>query len=333
MILITGGTGLLGSHLLIELTRQASPIRAMYRSEERIENVKKLFQFYLGATWEQAFAKIDWRQGDILDVPKLEELMEGVETVYHSAALVSFATRDFDKLIKINREGTSNVVNTALGAGVKTLAYVSSTAAIGGKDDETSTEDTKWKISPRTSAYSISKYSAEKEVWRGVEEGLDCVIVNPCLIFGPGAWDESSLTIFRTVEKGLPFYTSGTNAIVDVRDVAEILVQLSNSDIRNERFLCIGKNMPIREMLNEIARQLDKKEPWISTPRWLMGLTWRISAIVALFRGKKPTITRASANSAFSRMNYDATKVKERLGIEFRSFEDTVSNAIKGRMS
>ena len=333
MILITGGTGLLGSHLLLELTRKEEPIKAMYRCEERIEQVKKLFQYYLGDIWETAFAKIEWHEGDILDVPRLEELMQGVDTIYHSAALVSFVTRDFDKLIKINREGTANVVNVALHCGVKTLAYVSSTAAIGAKDDEVSTEETKWKISPKTSGYSISKYSAEKEVWRGVEEGLDCVIVNPCLIFGPGSWDESSLTIFRTIEKGLSFYTPGTNAIVDARDVAEILVQLVHSDIRNERFLCIGKNMPIRAMLSEIAIQLGKKEPSILTPSWLMGLTWRISAITAFFRGKKPTVTRASANSAFGRKCYDSSKVKKRLGVEFRSFEDTVANAIKGRLN
>ncbi len=333
MILITGGTGLLGSHLLLELTRKEEPIKAMYRCEERIEQVKKLFQYYLGDIWETAFAKIEWHAGDILDVPRLEKLMDGVDTVYHSAALVSFVTRDFDKLIKINREGTANVVNVALHAGVKTLAYVSSTAAIGAKDDEVSTEETKWKISPKTSGYSISKYSAEKEVWRGVEEGLDCVIVNPCLIFGPGSWDESSLTIFRTVEKGLPFYTPGTNAIVDARDVAEILVQLVDSDIRNERFLCIGKNMPIRDMLSEIARQLGKKEPSILTPPWLMGLTWRISAIVAFFRGKKPTVTRASANSAFGRKCYDSSKVKKRLSVEFRCFEETVANTIRGRLN
>jgi len=333
MILVTGGTGLLGSHLLIELTRKPQPVKAIYRSKERIAHVKKIFQFYHGNDWESPFSHIQWVEGDILDIPRLEELMEGCDIVYHAAALVSFARQDFHKLIKINREGTANVVNTALGAGVKTLAYVSSTAAIGGKDNEATTENSKWKLSPKTSGYSISKYSAEKEVWRGVEEGLDCVIVNPCLIFGPGLWDESSLTIFRTIENGLPFYTRGTNAIVDARDVSEILVQLVNSSIRNERFLCIGTNMPIREMLNELARQQGQKAPWIATPKWLMGLTWRISAVVAFFRGKKPTVTRASANSAFTRMHYDATKIKTTIGYEFRSFKDTVSNAIKGRIN
>lgn len=332
MILVTGGTGLLGSHLLIELSRKEVPVKAMYRDVKRIHQTEKIFRFYFNDQWEQYFKHIDWVECDILDIPRLQELMEGVQTVYHAAALVSFASRDFDRLIKINREGTANVVNTALEAGVKTLAYVSSTAAIGGKEGEISTEESKWKMSPEKSAYSISKYSAEKEVWRGVEEGLDCVIVNPCLIFGPGSWDESSLTVFRTVEKGLPFFTPGTNAIVDARDVAEILVRLVENGTRNERFLCIGKNLPIRDMLSEIARQLGKKEPWISTPKWLMGITWRFSAITAYLRGKRPTVTKASARSAFSKLSYDASKIRKHLNFEFRSFEETVSNAIKGRI-
>ena len=332
MILVTGGTGLLGSHILLELAQGSVPVRALYRSADRIPNVRKLFDFYLLEKADEVFERISWVEGDILDIPSLEEHLEGVETVYHSAALVSFARRDFDRLIKINREGTANIVNVCMIKGVKTLAYVSSTAAIGGQSGEITTEETRWKMTPKTSAYSISKYSAEKEVWRGVEEGLDCVIVNPCLIFGPGKWDESSLTIFRSIEKGLPFYTEGTNAIVDARDVAQILRRLVDEGVRNDRFLCIGSNLTIREMQSEIARQMGKKEPHIKTPKWLMGLTWRISAIVAFFRGNRPAVTRASANSAFSKMSYDATKVKQKLNFEFRSYEDTVRNAIKGRI-
>lgn len=333
MILVTGGTGLLGSHILVELSRRSDRIKAMYRSPERIENVKKIFTYYLGEEGQSAFEKIEWVEGDVLDIPRLEELVKGVEIVYHSAALVSFAKRDFDRLIKINREGTFNIVNACLNEGVKTLAYVSSTAAIGGQDGEIITENTKWKMTPSTSGYSISKYSAEKEVWRGVEEGLDCVMVNPCLIFGPGQWDETSLTIFRSIEKGLPFFTDGRNAIVDARDVAEILVNLVENGVRNDRFLCIGNNLTFLEMQSEIARQLGKKAPWINTPKWLMGLAWRISALVAYFRRDSPAVTRASAHSAFKKLTYDASKVKSVLNFEFRSFNDTVENAIKGRIA
>lgn len=332
MILVTGGTGLLGGHLLIELTRNSTAVRAIYRDKNRLNQLEKLFQYYFGSRWKDHFDRIEWVQGDILDLPSLEIAMEGIDTIYHCAALVSFAKRDFFTLMKVNREGTANVVNAALYKGVKTLCYVSSTAAIGGQSDTITTENTKWKQSPKTSGYSISKYSAEKEVWRGVEEGLDCVIVNPCLIFGPGNWDESSLTIFRTIEKELKFYTSGKNAIVDARDVAEIMVKLTSSEIRNERFLCISENIAFKDLLSKVATQMGKKPPSINTPKWLLGLAWRISGITAWLRGTKPAVTRDSAHNAFQVMHYDATKVKDRLNFSFRPLSDTIENSIKGRI-
>ena len=333
MILVTGGTGLLGSHLLFKLTEDDTSIRALYREQARLSRVKKLFEYYDPEHGSKRFSRIEWVEGDILDVMTLDAALVGISVVYHSAALVSFARRDFHRLMKINRYGTANVVNCCLNAGVKKLCYVSSTAAIGGQPDSITTENTTWKQSNHTSSYSISKYSAEKEVWRGVEEGLDCVIVNPCVIFGPGDWNESSLTIFRTVEKGLRFYTEGTNAIVDARDVAEIMVRLTQSDIKNERFLCIGENLPFRKMTDEIADQMGKKRASISTPRWLIGLAWRISALTGLIRGKAPAVTKDSAYSAFSKMEYDASKVRERLNFTFRSYKDTVENVLKAHRS
>ena len=240
MILVTGGTGLLGSHLLYRLSSENDSIRAIYRDTAKIEHVKSIFQFYDSVHWESRFSKIEWIEGDILDLISLDDVMTGIETVYHCAGLVSFDKRHFAQLIKINREGTANVVNTCLVNGVKKLCYVSSTASIGGQVNTITSETTKWKQGPETSGYAISKYSGEKEVWRGVEEGLDCIIVNPSVIFGAGHWDESSLTIFRTIDKGLRFHTPGQNGFVDARDVAEIMVLLMQSEIKNERFLCVG---------------------------------------------------------------------------------------------
>jgi nucleoside-diphosphate-sugar epimerase len=332
MVVVTGGTGLLGSHLLAELSKGDKIIRAIYRDEQRIEHVKKVFSFYYGPTYESQFNRIQWIQGDILDVPSLEEAFEGAETVYHCAGFVSFARRDFFRCMKINREGTANVVNVCLSAGVKTLCHVSSTAALNGKQYELNTEDTGWRQTGTGSGYAISKYSAEKEVWRGVEEGLNCVIVNPCLIFGSGSWEESSLTIFRTISKGLRFYTSGSNAIVDARDVAEIMVRLANSSIRNERFLCTGENITFRELMTKIALRLDKRPPTISTPRFLLGLVWRAAALIALFRGKSPTINRETARNAFSNMSFDNSKIRGMLNFNFRNADEMIDNTVRGRL-
>jgi len=332
MILVTGGTGLLGSHLLYRLSSENDSIRAIYRDKAKIEHVKSIFQFYDNTNWESRFSKIKWLEGDILDLISLDDALTGIETVYHCAGLVSFDKRHFAQLIKINREGTANVVNTCLVKGVKKLCYVSSTASIGGQVNTTTSETTKWKQGPETSGYAISKYSGEKEVWRGVEEGLDCIIVNPSVIFGAGHWDESSLTIFRTIDKGLRFHTPGQNGFVDARDVVEIMVQLMQSDIRNERFLCVGINLPFKTLLEKIALALNKKPPTISTPKWLIGFTWRFSWLLSKFRGRTAAITRASAKTAFNKMEYDNSKVKKTLNFNFRSFDDTIENTVKGRI-
>lgn len=333
MILVTGGTGLLGSHLLYQLSLEGQAVRALYRDSKRIESVEKLFKYYNPENFQVLFDTIEWVKGDILDLQSLEDAIHEVKIVYHCAGMVSFAKRDFYRLMKINREGTANVVNTCLDFGVDKLCYVSSTASIGGENNTLITENTKWELTPETSAYSISKYSAEKEVWRGVEEGLDCVIVNPSVIFGSGNWDESSLTIFRTVKNGLRFYTSGANGFVDARDVAEIMVRLTNGDTKNERYLCVGECIAFKDVFGQIASKLGKKPPSINTPKLLVGFAWRISWFLSLFTGKSATITRESARSAFNEKSYSSDKIKNHLLFNFRSLEDSIENTIQGKIS
>jgi nucleoside-diphosphate-sugar epimerase len=332
MIFVTGGTGLLGAHLLYDLTKENKSIRAMYRRENRIDNVRSIFKFYAPKTWEKQFDLIEWVQGDILDVTELDKLIQGCTHVYHSAALVSFHPKDFHNLLKVNREGTENIVNICLANNVKKLCYVSSTAAIGGEDHKIISENTKWKKTPTTSSYSISKYSAEREVWRGIEEGLDAVIVNPCVILGPGNWEESSLTIFKTVKKGLKYYPPGANATVDVRDVSKVMIQLMTSEISSERYLLIGSNQSFKELMTEIANQLNVKPPSNQVSKGLVSFVRILSSIFNGIIGKRSTITKETVNSLYSVKSYDNSKVKEALDIEFRPLSEQVENAIKGRI-
>lgn len=332
MILVTGGTGLLGSHLLFNLTEQGTPIKALYRNKKKCENVLKIFKFYDSINGQKRFDLIIWVECDVLDVVSLHEEMIGCQYVYHCAAIVSFHKTDFYDMMKTNRQGTANVVNSCLENNVLKLCYVSSTAAIGGEGELIISEETKWKQSPTTSGYSISKYSAEKEVWRGVEEGLDVVIVNPCVIIGAGDWNESSLTIFKTISGGLKFYTNGANAFVDVRDVSSIMVQLMKSTIKNERFLCISENTSFKKLFDQIALNLNKKSPSILIKPWLMGLTWRFIWLFTKLIGKKSAITRETARSAFGTTVYDNSKITKALNYKFHSLEEMVENAVKGKI-
>lgn len=332
MIFVTGGTGVLGSQLMFDLSRDDEKIRALYRSENKRNQLQRFFLLFDPVHGQARFDKIEWVLGDILDVVSLEELMTGCERIYHCAALVSFHKRDFNRLLKMNREGTANVVNIALHLGVKKLCYVSSNAAIGGTEKEIITEKTSWKNTPTTSGYSISKYSAEKEVWRGIEEGLDAVIVNPCVILGAGNWNDSSLALLRTLQKGARFYPPGSNATVDARDVSRIMIKLMKSEIKNERFLCIGSNQSFKDLMDEVCKQLKVKSPRRPVKRWMVSFARRLLGFISFFTRKRPTITKETVNSLFSNQKYSAEKVRSALNEEFYSLEEMVHFAIQGRM-
>lgn|SRR5690554_1008164 len=335
MVFVTGGTGLLGSHLLVELVQQHDQITAIYRNKSKIDTVKKCFDFYLKENAELHFNKITWKECDVLDIPSLEEELQGHKIVYHCAAIVSFAKRDFQHMMEINRYGTENIVNLSLDLGVEKFCFVSSTAAVGTKDIPSNVEvdeNGKWILTEETSGYSVTKYSAEKEVWRGINEGLNAVIVNPSIIFGAGDWEESSMKIFKTISKGMKFYSPGANAFVDARDVARIMIELMNRNTFNNRYLCIGENAKFQHLFELVAKELDIKPPSKKVNPILMGITWRLSVAWAALTFSKPLITKSAAHNAFKTTKYSSQKIKDAIGYQFYTLEETVENAVKGRI-
>ena len=332
MILVTGGTGLVGGHLLCELTQHHESVRASFRSEFKQQETKKLFEFYFNTKAQEYFNKIQWVRADILSLSDLNELFDGVSYVYHCAALVSFHKIDFHTCMSVNRQGTANIVNLCLLNKVKKLCYVSSTAALGFNPNGTTDETTKWKPGKEVSGYSISKYSAEKEVWRGAEEGLPVVIVNPCLILGPGNWNDSSLSIFKTASKGILFYPKGSNAIVDVRDLVSNMIYLMNSTITNKKFLCTGQNVSFLELLSAIASCFNKRPPRMKTPRLISLIFAAFSEVFYLFLRKRRGLTIESVYSAYKTIRYDSRLISATTAIPFTPLNDTLLHAIKGRI-
>lgn len=329
MIFLTGGTGLLGSHLLIELLKRGKKVRALKRKTSSLKNVQQIFNYYLGDESSDLFNSIEWIEGDINDIVSLKSVMIGCDEVYHAAGYVSFYRKDFKKLMKINKEGTANIVNVCLALGVKKLSYVSSTAAIGRDLKGTEyTEKSKWANSSENSNYAVSKYSGEMQVWRGQEEGLNTSIVNPSVILGAGNWEEGSLTLFKNVKKGLKFYTEGVNAFVDARDVAFCMVELVENNIFNERFLIISENVCFRDLFFQIADELKVKRASTKVKPWLAGLAWRIEALKSRMFGIKPKITKETARSAMSISKYSNAKITAALNHSFISINDAVKNAI-----
>lgn len=336
MILVTGSTGLLGSHVVCELLANGHRVRALYRNAERKRITESVVRFYYPDESDGMLQQINWVEGDVLDLVSLTDALSGCEKVIHCAALVSFHRRDFMRLFEQNRQGTANVVNVALEQGVKQMVHVSSTAAVGSDSDVQDgirRESNHWNANESVSGYSLSKYSAEKEVWRGIEEGLPAVIVNPSVMFGPGNWEESSLKIIRTLKDGLKYYTPGGNAFVDVRDVAFVIRRLMEEEVTGERFLVTGHNLLFKELFDAICAQLQVKAPYKIAGPFLTGMAWRLSGIVARFKGTRPTITKESAESSQKIRVYSSEKILKQLpDFTFRSLEDTIRNTIAGKL-
>ncbi|MCF8236210.1 MAG: NAD-dependent epimerase/dehydratase family protein [Bacteroidales bacterium] len=324
MIFVTGGTGLVGSHLLFELAKTDEKIRALKRPTSNIALVRKVFSYY-NSNADHLFERIEWVDGDILDIYSLLDALDMVEYVYHCAASVSFDSKEKETVLKTSIEGTANLVNACLEKGIKKLCHVSSIAALGrATGNESVDENTHWKTSRNNSVYAIGKYGAEREVWRGTEEGLDAVIASPSIILGPGKWEEGSSTFFTSVHKGMKFYTEGVNGFVDVRDVVKAMILLLKSDIKNERFILNAENISYKKLLFTIARELEVKPPSIKATKFLSEIAWRAEKIRSLITGSTRLITRETANTAIHKYYYSNHKIRDRLDFDFMPVEQSI---------
>lgn len=320
MILVTGGTGLVGSHLLMRLVENAEQVRAIYRTEKKRDAVAKIFSYY-HSNADELLQKIEWVKGDVLDVASLQDAMVGITQVYHCAAAVTFVPSEEAYMHKVNVEGTANVVNACLDVPNVRLCHVSSVAAIGRDgSEEIIDEKNEWKQSEHNAAYAVSKHNAEMEVWRGIVEGVNAFMVNPSLIIGPGDWNQSTGVLFKNTWKGLPFYTRGGNCFVDVRDVTEVMVRLMETEVVNERFIVGAENRLHKDVFERLAKKMGKQPPKLEAKKWMTEIVWRFEKLRSAITGNKPFITKEVAKNALQINRYDNSKIRAQLP-EF-SFRD-----------
>lgn len=325
MDLITGGTGIVGAHLLLERAEQGL-VRALFRKGSDRSIVEKVFQHYR-ADADVLLQRIEWAEGDVIDTDALAEAMQGIQHVYHCAAIVSFDPRDTGAMDRVNVGGTANVVNAALEAGVERLCHVSSTAAIGSAPAGVLRDESlPWLGGKNISAYAVSKYEAEMEVYRGIAEGLQAVIVNPCIVIGPGAPGRSSMTLMERLHRGTRFYPPGSNAMVDARDVAACMVQVLKQAPSGERFLLVGENIAYREAFEIFSKAFGKEPPSFALRAWMLHSAWRIERVRSWLSGSTPFVTKATAHSALIERGYSAKKVEALLGRRFRSVGEMAEN-------
>ena len=324
MILVTGGTGLVGAHLLFDLLQKGEKVRAIKRTHSSLSQLEKIFSFYTSDP-KSLLSKIEWKEAELLDYFSLEEALKGTTQVYHCAALVSFKKQDKQKMLHANIEGTRNLVNACLHQNIEKLVHVSSIAALGRAEaGESATEKTPWKDSDKDSPYSISKYQSEMEVWRGIAEGLNAVIVNPSVILGPGDWTKGSPSFFGMMAKGMKFYSQGMNGYVYVRDVTRAMMELMDSNISGERFVLNGEDLTYLEFFNMMAKSLKKPFPNIETKAWMMNLAWRGAYLKGLITGKAPELTKSTARSFMSSHCYSSKKLEEAIGFEFTAMQKAI---------
>ena len=329
MILVTGATGLVGSHLLYQICRTEDKIRATKRDRSNLDRVKKVFSYYT-VNAEKLFNKIEWVDADLLNICELDPAFQGITKVYHCAAWVSFNPKHKYQMIQNNVESTANIVNLCLANKVHKLCHVSSVAAIGrAGNSNIINEETPWLDGPENSNYAISKYNSELEVWRGIEEGLNAVIVNPTIILGPGEWKKGSSVIFHQVWKGMPFYTTGTNGFVDVRDVANVMIQLMESKVTSKRFILGSENIPFKQTFDYIAVAMGTKKATIKAGPILNAIGWRLAKIFSFFTRKTPMLTKETAQAGNNTSIYENDKIKKALNFEFIPVEQSCNDFSK----
>lgn len=326
MILVSGGTGLVGSHLIYKLISQGKKVVAIHRASSDKSKLEHCVSLY-SSEYKSLMDLVEWREADLRDIISLEGAFENVTEVYHCAATVSFQSKDKEELIRNNVQSTANIVNIAIQKGVRKLVYTSSIAALGRESEKKySNEESYWVDSEENSVYSKSKYLAELEVWRGGQEGLDVAIVNPGIILGPADWNEGSSALFKKMYKGLKYYTLGSTGFVDVRDVANVMERLMDSEIVDHRFVLVSKNLGYKDLFVQMADALGVAPPSIEAKKWQSNLLWRIEVLRSVLFGAKAVITKETARSAHSNAYFDNTKVKDLLDFEFIPIEQSIKD-------
>lgn len=313
--LVTGATGLVGSYLCRYLLLKGMQVRAIKRADSDLSLVDDIKN------------NIEWIEGDVLDISSLEDALQNIDHVYHAAGFISYSSSSRKKLLNINAKGTANIVNCCLESGIKKLLYISSSSALG-KNRETKVCDEKelWEKNKYTTDYALSKFLAEREVWRGIAEGLNATILNPTIIVGPGDWQKGSSKLFSTVFNGYRFYTEGITGYVDVRDIVEIAYTLMQSEITGEKYVLSSENISFKDYLFMIADALHKKRPSIKAGKFLSSLAWHFDTLAHAFTGKEPAITKATAHIANSIAYYNNEKIRHEIGFQFRPIKQSIED-------
>lgn len=318
MILVTGATGFIGSYLMCHLAEKNIFPVATFRHESNKSIVLERFKSKFPDA-EALFEKISWRKADLRDFPSLKAAMEGITKVYHCAGFISIAQKDFKKLLEINQKGSAYLVDLCLEHSVEKLVYVSSIAALGNDPTvKVIDENTPWDNATDKIPYAYSKYGGEMEVWRGIQEGLNAVIVNPGIVLGN---DSPIERLFNRYKKGLRWYTSGSNGYVGIDDVVQVMDRLMDSQIEAERFVLVSENWTGKAIASQLLTAGNKKVKAKAIPKVLIYLLWLLEHFFHLLGIRKRILTRALISSQYEKKEIKGDKIKSFIDFEYSPIE------------
>lgn len=330
MILVTGGTGMLGSYLLLELAKQGFEITASKRKTSHLKTTESIFRAYSDQS-EKLLQKIHWVDIDLTNQNEIETQLETIDEIYHCAAFISASPKQKEAMIENNQNITQNLVNAAINSQVSKFCYVSSIAALGNTaNHELISENTLWKNHKNNSAYSVSKYLSEMEVWRGIAEGLNAVIINPSVILGMGDWQKGSANLFEKIHRGFKYYTHGSSGFVYAKDVAEIMIRLmSEGKYWGESFIVSAENLTYHQVFKKIAEALKVPSPQKYATPLLTQMAWRLECLKSKIAGVEPLITKESARTAHKKLAYNNAKLLEEIEFNYTSIDNCIVEIAK----
>ena len=326
MNLVTGATGLVGAHVVYELLMQNKPVVGLKRTTSDLTKIEKLFSYYT-PDYKNLFLKINWVDCDLTDTVNLEKIFKEIKTVYHCAGFIAFGEKDERELLKTNKEGTANIVNACLLSKVESFCHVSSVAALENRDINKDIDETVFWKSDSSSPmfYGLSKYLGEQEVWRGMEEGLNAVIVNPGVIIGPGFWNQGSSELFTTCNKGIKFYVEGVTGFIGAGDVAKSMIALCEAKKFGQRFILIENNYSFREILNSIHKNFNNPIPTIKAGKFLLNSM----RFFNFFFPNNKKITHEIIAASLSKKYFSNKKLLQNLDFKLTPISDCITLVCK----
>ncbi|MFV0248014.1 MAG: NAD-dependent epimerase/dehydratase family protein [Tenacibaculum sp.] len=333
MILITGATGFLGSHLLYHLVLYNDSVLAIYRTKEKIKATKRVFGYYSNQSVE-LMKKINWIRADITEIPSLEKVFSyPITQVYHCAALVSFYLKDYKKMRKTNIEGTANLLNFCIDKRIDNFCFVSSISTLGTSDSKYITEEHEWYDSDKNHCYAITKQGAEMEVWRASQEGLNTIIVNPGVILGSGFWNEGSGRLFTKIYRGFKFYTEGVTGFIGVKDVVKAMTALVEAGTKNQRYVLVSENKSFKEVFLLIAEGFKKKAPSFKIGKASSELIWRVDNLLNKITGKSPWVSKQALRLSQQKHFYSSKKIQSEINFKFSSITQVIAEICSNFLS